>query len=113
MNGPELRIRALERLGCRFRELNFPSSGDEVENAESTTGTEPTFGNLFEMSEAVGDVALGDFVRQIEQMNGTGGVGDVDNNVADLAETVGATVKTEELADGGGRVEKEFARRDV
>lgn len=113
VNGPELGIRALERLGCRFRELEFPSSSDEVEDAESTTGTEPAFGNLFEMGETVRDVALGDLVGQIEQMDGTGGVGDVDNNVADLTETIGATVKPEELADGGGGMEKEFARRDM
>ena len=113
MNGPELRIRALERLGCRFRELELPSSGDEVEDSESTPGTEPAFGNLFEMGEAMGDVALGDLVREVEQVDGTGGVGDVDDNVADLAETVGAAVKAEELADGSGGMEKEFARRDV
>ena len=113
VNGAELRIRALECLGCRFRELNFPSSGDEVEDAEGTTGTEPAFSNLFEMGETVRDVALSDFVRQVEQMDGTGGVGDVDDNVADLAETVGAAVKAEELADGGGRVEEELARRDM
>lgn len=113
MDGPELLIRALECLGCRFRELDFPSSGDEVEYAEGAACTEPAFGNLFEMGEAVGDVALGDFVRKVEQVDGTSGVGDVDDNVAYLAETVGTAVKAKELADGGGRVEKIFARRDV
>lgn len=59
------------------------------------------------------DVSSSVLVREIEQVDRTGAVGDVDSNVADLAETVSAFVEAEELGDGGSGLGAEFSRRHV
>jgi hypothetical protein len=63
--------------------------------------------------DAVDDISSSVLVREIEQMYRTGAVGDVDGNVADLAETVSTFVEAEELGNGGGGVGAEFSRRHV
>jgi hypothetical protein len=63
--------------------------------------------------DAVNDVSSSVLVREIEQMDGAGAVGDVHGDVADLAEAVSSFVKTEELGDGGGGLSAEFSRRYV
>lgn len=59
------------------------------------------------------DVSSSIFVRKIEQVNRTGAVADIDRNVADLAEAVGALVEAEELGNGCGSLGAEFSGRYV
>ena len=63
-----------------------------MEDAEGSAGAEPAFGYFFKVVQTVLNVALGVFVWQVEQVHGAGCVGDVDDYVADLAETVGTAV---------------------
>lgn len=61
------------------------------------------------MLQPVHDVAHSVLLRQIEQVDGARGVGDVDGQVDDLTQAVGSFVQAEQLRDGGGRVGTEFA----
>ena len=63
--------------------------------------------------ETMLNIALGGFVRKVEKMNGARCMGDVDNDVADLAEAVSAAIKAEELGDCICRMSYVFSRRHM
>jgi hypothetical protein len=55
-----------------------------VEDTEGSSGTEPAFGHFFKIFEAVYDVSLGVFVREVEEVDCACSMSDVDCDVADL-----------------------------
>jgi hypothetical protein len=49
------------------------------------------------MFDAVDNISLCRLIGQVEQVNSTGGMHDVDGSVTDLPQTIGAFVETHEL----------------
>jgi hypothetical protein len=94
-----LGVCASKYCGSFFGEIYLPFSRQNAENTQGSTSTEPVFSNLLKVLDSMDDVSLGCLFRQVEQMNGTCGMDDIYSDITDLAETIGAFVKTHQLGD--------------
>lgn len=81
-----------------------------MQDAQRLSGAKPAFSNLFKVLKSMDKVADGVLLREIEEVNGAGGMGDIDSQVDDLAQAMGALVKAEELGNDRGSVGTESPR---
>jgi hypothetical protein len=95
--GPEFGVCTGKHNECILGELDFPAFHQGTEDVESSSGAKPAFCDFFQMLNSVHYISLCALVWQVEKVNGACRVGNVDDDVADLAQTVRAFVKTEEL----------------
>jgi len=70
--GAEFGVGALEHGVGFFWELDFPAFGENAEDAEGAAGAEPAFGDLFEMLDAVDNIALCVLFGQVEEVDSAG-----------------------------------------
>lgn len=98
--GAVLFVGALEDGGGFVGEVDAPLAREHADDAERAPGAEPVLGNLFEVLDAVDDVALGRLFGEVEHVDGHGRVDHVDGDVADLPQVVRLFVEAHELGDG-------------
>lgn len=84
----ELLVCAGEDCGGFFGKFDFPALDEDVEDAQGSASAEPAFSYFFEVFDAMDDISFGVLFGEIEEVNGAGGVGDVDDDVWDLPKTV-------------------------
>lgn len=83
---------ALEESTGFRRQFDLPLVGRNVEYAQCSTSTEPAFSHFFEVPQAVDHISLRVFLGQVQEMDSAGSVSDIDDDITDLFETVGAFV---------------------
>ena len=80
------------------------------QDSERASSARPALADLFKVFDTMNDVAAGIFVRKVEQMDCAGAMGDIDRDVADLAETMRSFVEAEELGNCSSGLGAEFSR---
>ena len=98
---------------CFGRKFNVPFICGDVKDAEGTSSTKPTFCHFFKILQTVDDVSLGVFVGEVEKVDGTCGVGDINDNIADLLQSITSFVYAQELGDSGSSLCANLAGRDM
>lgn len=91
---------AFDDPDCFGGEADLPFVGGDVQDANRAARAEPRICHLLEVLETMDDISLGILVRQVEDVDGAGRVGHVDDNVADLPQSIAAFIDPEQLGYG-------------
>jgi hypothetical protein len=81
-----LKFCSCENNGYFIGHISVPPFGQNAQDAQCASSTEPSFCNLFQVLDAVYHIPLGEFVGQIQQVNGASLVDNVDSHIADLTQ---------------------------
>lgn len=87
----------LENDNRLWRQLNLPLTGRYIQDSKGPSSAKPAFAHFIEVPETMNNVSLSVLFREVEQVNGTGGMSHVYCNIADLLEPVGTLVYPEQL----------------
>ena len=87
----------------------MPFVGAQIQDAQGASSACPAFADLFKVSDTMGDVPLGGFVREIQEVYGASGMDDINSYVADLSKTMSSFVQSEEFRNGTSGLGAEFA----
>lgn len=107
--GAKFQVGAHQCLDRRFRKIYIPPSRYRVEDTEGSSGANPAVCYFFKVVQAVDDVPHGVLVWEVEEVDGTCRMSNVDHNVTYLPQAVGSSIKPEQLGDCCGGMGQEFA----
>lgn len=84
---------------CFFWELAVPFPGKHADDRQRASSTQPVLGDLLKVLHTVDDVALGVLLGQVQEVDSTGRMHNVDGNVAYLPQAIGPFVDAHQLGD--------------
>lgn len=90
--GPPFGMGAFEDRHCFGWKLNIPFTCGNIQDTKGTSSTKPTLRHFLEILQPVDKVPLGILVGEIEEVNSTCRVGNIDNNVTDLFQSIATFV---------------------
>ena len=95
-------MRLLEYDRSLVRGCYLPLIGRYFKDSQCTSGAKPALAHFLQVPETMNKISLSGLFRHVEQVNSTSCVCDINRNVANLLEAVGAFVNSEQLGNSGG-----------
>lgn len=85
-------MRPLENSGCLARKVYLPFIRRYIEYSYCAPGTKPVLTHFLQVLEPMDDVSLGILFRQVEEMNCTGRMRDINRDIDNLIKAVRAFI---------------------